>query len=149
LQLRLEHQRDSHQETRGKRGINRKGWWLSIRATCWRRGRSTEITTVMGDRWPLLQETHQHQHRWAHLSSTQVVKIANHVWRESYNHNFFPRNKSQQKNAQVQAKIGEQRRTGRSPWFSMLVHLHLRIQTATKTHGGGNCKNNGYRKIFL
>lgn len=26
LQLRLEHQRDSHQETRGKRGINRKGW---------------------------------------------------------------------------------------------------------------------------
>jgi hypothetical protein len=30
-----------------------------------------------------------HRHRWTHLSSTQVVKIANHVWRESYNHNFF------------------------------------------------------------
>jgi hypothetical protein len=29
-----------------------------------------------------------HRHRWTHLSSTQVVKIANHVWRESYNHNF-------------------------------------------------------------
>jgi hypothetical protein len=30
-----------------------------------------------------------HRHRWTHLSFTQVVKIANHVWRESYNHNFF------------------------------------------------------------
>jgi hypothetical protein len=29
-----------------------------------------------------------HRHIWTHLSSTHVVKIANHVWREFYNHNF-------------------------------------------------------------
>jgi hypothetical protein len=28
-------------------------------------------------------------HRWTYLSSTKFVKIANHVWRESYNHIFF------------------------------------------------------------
>jgi hypothetical protein len=27
-----------------------------------------------------------HRHKWTHLSSTQAVKIANHVWRESYSH---------------------------------------------------------------
>jgi hypothetical protein len=48
----------------------------------------------------LVEEEHSHLpgfeshhtnpvHRWTHLSSTKVIKIANHVWRESYNPNFF------------------------------------------------------------
>jgi hypothetical protein len=39
-----------------------------------------ELFQILAEKWKVYKITH--------LSSTQVVKIANHVWRESYNHNF-------------------------------------------------------------